>query len=122
MDGRVRFVGPLYGDERFAAYADADVFCLTPPHWEETSVASLEAAASGTPVVLTEQADIPGIEAAGGGFVVRLETAAIRDAIAAALERSAAMGVAARTHVLAQHSTEVAVSRLAPLLLPLSHR
>ena len=36
-DGRVRLAGPLYGDHRFAAYVDADVFCLTPPHWEETS-------------------------------------------------------------------------------------
>jgi glycosyltransferase involved in cell wall biosynthesis len=122
VDGRVRFVGPLYGDERFTAYADADVFCLTPPHWEETSVASLEAAASGTPVVLTEQADIPGIEAAGGGFVVPLETTAIRDAIASTLEQSTAMGEAARKHVLAQHATDVAVSRLESYLLPLSRR
>ena len=108
-DGRVRFVGPLYGDERFAAYADADVFCLTPPHWEETSVAALEAAACGTPVVLTEQAEIPGIEAAGGGFVVPLETAAIRAAVAAALETPTRWATPRATHVLAQHATEVAV-------------
>ena len=76
--GRVRFVGPLYGAERFEAYADADVFCLTPTHWEETSVASLEAAACGTAVVLTEQAEIPGSRGAGGGFVVPLDRDAIR--------------------------------------------
>ena len=82
----MRFVGPLYGDERFAAYADADVFCLTPPHWEETSVASLEAAASGT----TGRADRAGRHSRDrgrrGGFVVPLEITAIRDAIAAALD------------------------------------
>ena len=60
-DGRDRFVGPLYSRDRFAAYADADVFCLTPRHWEETSVAALEAAAAGTAIVVTEQTDIPGI-------------------------------------------------------------
>ncbi len=60
-DSTVRFAGPLYGDARFEAYVDADVFCLTPPHWEETSLAALEAAASGTAVVLAEQTEIPGI-------------------------------------------------------------
>ena len=115
-DGRVRFAGPVYGDDRFAAYADADVFCLTPPHWEETSVASLEAAAVGTPVVLTEQAEIPGIEAAGGGLIVPLDRAAIRRAIETALTSSTSMGDKARAHVLAQHSLEPVVARLSGYL------
>ena len=72
--GAVRFAGPLYGSDRFAAYGDADVFCLTPRHWEETSVAALEAAACGTPVVVTEQSEIPGLGASGGGFVVPLRS------------------------------------------------
>src|SRR6266511_1514948 len=71
--GAVTLVGPVYGEERFSAYADADVFCLTPRHWEETSVAALEAAAVGTPLVVTEQADIPGLAESGGGFVVPCE-------------------------------------------------
>ena len=115
-DGRVRFAGPVYGDDRFAAYADADAFCLTPRHWEETSVASLEAAAVGTPVVLTEQAEIPGIDAAGGGLIVTLDGAAIRRAIETALTSSASMGDKARAHVLAQHSLESVVSRLSGYL------
>jgi glycosyltransferase involved in cell wall biosynthesis len=112
QSGGVRFVGPLYGDERFAAYADADVFCLTPPHWEETSVAALEAAASGTAVVLTEQTDIPGIAAAGGGFVVPLSTEAIRSAVESALPRSEELGEQARAHVLAQHDGATVVEQL----------
>jgi glycosyltransferase involved in cell wall biosynthesis len=119
-DGRVRFAGPLYGDDRFAAYADADVFCLTPPHWEETSVASLEAAASGTAVVLSEQAELPGIEAAGGGFVVPLEPTAIRRAVAAALERPKELGDAARRHVLAQHAPGAVVAQLEQYLLEIA--
>jgi glycosyltransferase involved in cell wall biosynthesis len=117
LDGRVRFAGALYGDDRFAAYADADVFCLTPPHWEETSVASLEAAASGTAVVLSEQAELPGIEEAGGGFLVSLEPTAIREAVAAALERSDELGDAARRHVLAQHAPDAVVAQLEHYLL-----
>ena len=109
--GAIRFVGPLYGRDRFAAYADADVFCLTPRHWEETSVAALEAAAAGTAVVVTEQTDIPGIAVSGGGFVVKLDPAAIRSAVVAALE-SPRMGELASAHVRAQHAKESVVERL----------
>jgi glycosyltransferase involved in cell wall biosynthesis len=115
--GRVRFAGPLYGDDRFVAYADADVFCLTPTHWEETSVAALEAAACGTPVVISEQADIPGLQEAGGGFVVPLREAAIREAVRAALDAGPAMGLRARQHVERQHAADAVVSRLEQYLL-----
>jgi glycosyltransferase involved in cell wall biosynthesis len=110
--GTIRFLGPLYGEERFHAYADADVFCLTPRHWEETSVAALEAAATGTPVVVSEQADIPGLAGSGGGFVVPLEAAAIREGVQTAAGRSVAMGAAARALVVRQHSRTVVVDRL----------
>jgi glycosyltransferase involved in cell wall biosynthesis len=62
--------------------------------------------------VLSEQAEIPGIQEAGGGFVVPLEAGAIRGAIATALEGSAELGAAARAHVLAQHGREAVVRRL----------
>lgn len=114
--GRIRFLGPIYGDERFAAYADADVFCLTPRHWEETSVAALEAAASGTPVVVSEQSDIPGLAAAGGGFVVRLAPAEIRDAVERVLADDGGMGRRAAEHVRRRHSKEAVVERLETLL------
>lgn len=118
-DGRVRFVGPLYGPDRFDAYADADAFCLTPPHWEETSVASLEAAACGTALVLTEQADVPGLQEAGGGLVVRNTPEAIRDAVSTALTDATAMGARAREHVLAQHGRDTVVEQLERYLLAL---
>ena len=111
-DGRVRLAGPLYGDDRFAAYVDADVFCLTPPHWEETSVAALEAAACGTAVVVSEQADLPGLAAAGGGFVVRLDPTLVRSGVQQALEHRYEMGLRARGHVLAQHDRAGVVARL----------
>jgi glycosyltransferase involved in cell wall biosynthesis len=116
-DGRVRFAGPLYGADRFAAYVDADVFCLTPTHWEETSVASLEAAACGTAVVVTEQADLPGLASAGGGFVVPLRADAIHGAVEAALRAGPEMGERARAHVLRQHGSDSVVARLEQYLL-----
>jgi glycosyltransferase involved in cell wall biosynthesis len=108
----LRFVGPLYGDERFRAYADADVFCLTPRHWEETSVAALEAAAVGTPLVVTEQADVPGLADSGGGFVVPLDPVAIRAAAEDAIARAAEMGPKARALVERQHAGDAVVERL----------
>jgi glycosyltransferase involved in cell wall biosynthesis len=110
--GSVRFVGPLYGDERFAAYTEADVFCLTPRHWEETSLAALEAAACGTPIVVTEQADIPGLDAADGGRVVPLDPAEIRSAVSEVLSRREEMGAAARELVRRQHERDAVVELL----------
>lgn len=120
--GAVRFAGPLYGSDRFTAYGDADVFALTPPHWEETSVASLEAAACGTPVVVSEQAEIPGLEASGGGFVVPLREEEIRRAVEAALAAGAEMGARARAHVLNQHATERVVEQLEGFLAEAARR
>jgi glycosyltransferase involved in cell wall biosynthesis len=117
-DGRVRFAGPLYGAERFDAYADADVFCLTPVHWEETSVASLEAAASGTAVVVSEQAELPGLRPETGGFVVPLDADAIREAVRGALA-DRAMGERARGYVLARHARDTVAGELERYLLEL---
>jgi glycosyltransferase involved in cell wall biosynthesis len=115
-DGRVRFVGPLYGDARFEAYVDADVFCLTPTHWEETSLASLEAAACGTAVVVSEQAEIPGLTPHTGGFVVPLDLDAIRSGVETALA-DPGLGARARLHVVAQHDRDTVVADLERYLL-----
>jgi glycosyltransferase involved in cell wall biosynthesis len=115
--GSMGFLGPLYGQERFHAYADADVFCLTPRHWEETSVASLEAAATGTPLVVTEQADVPGLADSGGGFVVPFDRDAIREAVRSTLSRSAEMGKHARSLVERQHASDAVIDRLERYLL-----
>jgi glycosyltransferase involved in cell wall biosynthesis len=115
--GHVRFAGPLYGDDRFAAYVDADVFALTPRHWEETSVAALEAAACGTAVVVSEQSSIPELNESGGGFVVPLDEDAIRSAVTSALAEAATMGSLAQAHVQAQHGTEHVVETLERYLL-----
>jgi glycosyltransferase involved in cell wall biosynthesis len=110
--GVLRMLGPLYGPERFHAYADADVFCLTPRHWEETSLASLEAAAVGTPLVVTRQADVPGLADAHAGTVVPLDADAIRAAVRAVLPRARELGENARALVERQHDVQRVVPRL----------
>ena len=71
LDRQVALLGPLYGEERLAAYREADVFALTPGYWEETSLAALEACASGTPCLITVQAEVPGLDESGAGRTVR---------------------------------------------------
>ena len=65
-------------------YADADVFVLASRH-ENFGMVAAEAAAVGTPVVVTENAGISELLRDGGGLVVPYEEAAIRDAVARVL-------------------------------------
>ena len=107
--GRVHFPGALFGDDRLLAYRDADVFALAPIVFEETSLAALEAAASGCVTVLTTHCEVPGLAAADGGLVVPRDPAALARAVAGLLEeddRRAAMGERARAHVRGNFSVE----------------
>jgi len=54
---RVTFTGPLYGDDKWAALAAAEVFAL-PSHQENFGVAVAEALASGVPVLLSHRVNI----------------------------------------------------------------
>jgi glycosyltransferase involved in cell wall biosynthesis len=114
LNGKATFVGPMYDEARLAAYADADVFVLTPPYWEETSLAALEAAASGVPCVMTPQAEIPGLATAGGCLTVPFGDV---PALATALERLAAPerrrehGMAAAAHVRSTFAAEAVAAR-----------
>jgi glycosyltransferase involved in cell wall biosynthesis len=102
LGDRVHFAGALFGDERMIAYRDADVFCLTPIVFEETSLAALEAAASGCPTVLIAQCEIPGLAGAGGGRVVQRDPKSVADALSGLLEddrERSDMGERARKHV-----------------------
>jgi glycosyltransferase involved in cell wall biosynthesis len=116
-NGSVRVAGPLYASDRFAAYSDADVFCLTPRHWEETSLASLEAAACGTPIVVSEQADVPNLRESGGGFVVPLQREPVQSAVVEALARKKEMGPRAQDLMRRQHAPNAVVTLLERYLL-----
>jgi glycosyltransferase involved in cell wall biosynthesis len=54
---KVLIVGPLYGEEKFEAYADADVFVL-PSIYDTFPMSVLEAAASGIPIILSASCGI----------------------------------------------------------------
>ena len=66
---RVHFCGPLYGEAKWAAYRDADVFVL-PSQNENFGNSAAEAVAAGTPVVVTQQCGIAPLLADVAGLVV----------------------------------------------------
>jgi len=77
---RVKFSGPLYGDDKWAAYRDADVFVL-PSQNENFGNTAAEAAAAGTPVVVTEQCGIAGLVKDVAGLVVAHDETSVANAL-----------------------------------------
>jgi glycosyltransferase involved in cell wall biosynthesis len=104
LASRVHLVGPLYGRDKLAAMADANVFCL-PSRQEGFSVAVTEALACGLPAVVSRACHFPEVADAGAGEVVELDA----HAIAAALARVLA-NPAVRTR-MAQAGRELIASR-----------
>jgi glycosyltransferase involved in cell wall biosynthesis len=80
ISGRVRFSGPLYGDDKWAAYRDADVFVL-PSQNENFGNTAAEAAAAGTPVVVTEQCGIAPLVKGVAGLVVAHDETSVANAL-----------------------------------------
>lgn len=120
LTGRVLFPGPLYGTDRLQLMVDADVFAITPAFYEETSLAALEAAAAGLPVVATQESEIPGLTSAGGGFIVPRQFDAVAAALASVVvsrEHARAVGARARKLVFEKHSWDAITSQFEDLFL-----
>lgn len=77
---RVQFVGPLFGEAKWSAYRDADVFVL-PSQNENFGNTAAEAAAAGTAVIVTEQCGIAPMLADVAGLVVPHDAAALTEAM-----------------------------------------
>jgi glycosyltransferase involved in cell wall biosynthesis len=77
---RVKFAGPLYGDDKWAAYRDADVFVL-PSLNENFGNTAAEAVAAATPVVVTEQCGIAPLVKDAAGLVVEHNATAVANAL-----------------------------------------
>jgi glycosyltransferase involved in cell wall biosynthesis len=78
---RIQFVGPLFGENKWAAYRDADVFVL-PSQNENFGNTAAEAVAASTPVIVTEQCGIAPLLANEAGLVVRHDSASLSEALA----------------------------------------
>ncbi len=100
-DDRTVITGYLDGQDRLAALAAADIFCL-PATGEGLSMAALEALAAGLPVILSPGCNLPEVTQYGAGLIVEPQVeplaAALRDLLADT-ERRAVMRVAGRALV-----------------------
>ena len=77
---RVVFSGAVFGERKWAAYRDANVFVL-PSQNENFGNTAAEAAACGTPVVVTENCGVAPLLRGLAGIVVAHETAAVAQAV-----------------------------------------
>ena len=80
----VLFTGPLYDQEKWRAYRDADVFVL-PSQNENFGNTAAESAACGTPVIVTSSCGIAPL-VGGAGLVVPCEKGELQSALARILE------------------------------------
>ena len=96
---RVRFAGPLYGEEKLAAYRRAELFVL-PTLNENFAMTVAEALAAATPVISTKGAPWAGLERHGCGWWVDQGTeplaAAMNEAMTMSWDQLGAMGEAGR--------------------------
>lgn len=81
---RVRFDGPLFGEEKRAAYRRAALFVL-PTRNENFGMVVAEALAEGTPVVCTKGAPWQGLETHSCGWWVDRNADALADTMAVAM-------------------------------------
>ena len=88
LNGGVLFTGPLYGDAKWAAYRDADVFVL-PSQNENFGNTAAEAVACGTPVLVTDRCGIAPIVDRKAGVVVPHDCAALEGGLAQILDNPA---------------------------------
>lgn len=108
LESAVSIVPPMYGDAAVQAYVDADAFAVAATHYEETSLAALEALAAGTPCVLTRQCEVPGLEAMRGGVVTEANAESFAAGLMAVLASPSrrAGALVARQSILTSHTVE----------------
>ena len=80
VGSQVRFTGAVFGEAKWAAYREADVFVL-PSQNENFGNTAAESVAAGTPVIVTEQCGIAPLLGNVAGLVVPHDTGALVHAI-----------------------------------------
>ncbi len=86
---RVSFYAPLFGDEKLAAYRDADLFVL-PTHSENFGMTVAEALAAGTPAIVTRGAPWAGLETRGAGWWIEIGIDPLVEVLQQAMSETAA--------------------------------
>jgi len=80
VEDQVRFLGPLYEDDKKSALVDADVFVL-PSRYENFGNTAAEAVACGTPAVVTDRCGIAPLIHQRAGLATQYDCAAIAQSL-----------------------------------------
>jgi len=119
MEHKIRFLAPIFGMERTAAYSGADYYVITPRVFEETPLAALEALSCGTAVVTNFRAAVPGLDEYGAGRTVS-DDLGLPDVLRELCEQStdcrAEVRRRARALAIERFDSAVVGSRLADIL------
>lgn len=121
----ITFVGPLYGEAKQRAYADASFFIL-PSHSEGLPMVVLEAWAAGTPVLMTTECNLPEGFASGAALDCGFDADSIGRSLDAALalppKHWLAMARAAQALAAGPFSDAVVAERWAQAYLAMVER
>ena len=91
LKDRIIMTGPLYGEDKSAAYAGSNIL-VVPSRWENMSIVALEAASWKLPVVITDTSGFPEIETEQSGLVVDSSVTGIAEGIEKILANPAEYG------------------------------
>jgi len=84
---RVYFVGSLYGEDKFKAYREADLYVL-PSYSENFAITVAEALSMETPSIVSKAAPWSGLEACGAGWWIDIGVEPLAECLSDALSRS----------------------------------
>jgi glycosyltransferase involved in cell wall biosynthesis len=115
LQDQVRIVNNVY-EARFDYYFLSDVFLGFPTMFEETMLASIEAMACGTPIIVSREADVPFVEEEGAGRVIDFSIVAAVQAMSAVVTELPSFQAKTRATVKRHFEAHAASENLTRLL------
>ena len=115
LQNDINIVNDVY-ESRFDYYFLSDIFLGFPTIFEETMLASIEALACGTPIIVSREADIPFVEEERAGRVIDFQHATAAEAMLACAQNISALQLSARETARRHFQGAVASEHLIQLL------
>lgn len=116
--GMIKFIGGVYGEEKWNLFREADCFVL-PTHSENFGYVIAEALASGTPVITTKGAPWEEINTYHCGYWIDRTCEALKSALSELIKKDQTelkeMGMNGRRLIQEKYSSEVAANKLIEL-------